>query len=152
MVQGRATTKAVASFNPLSVSRRKSRERALQTLYQIDFTKQTSEEALPLFFSHFCPQKSLDEFTTRLVQGVEVHQEEIDKFLKEYSEHWTLERMSRVDRNILRMAIFELLWCPDIPPNVSINEAIDLGKKFSTDKSALFINGVLDKIAHARTP
>ena len=135
----------------MTVSRRKARELALQILYQIDYTNQSSRDAVPLFFSHFCLNKDLNEFTTRLVQGVEAYENGIDKLLREYSEHWALDRMSRVDRNILRMATFEILWCPDIPPNVSINEAIELGKKFSTDKSALFINGVLDKILHSKT-
>jgi N utilization substance protein B len=81
---------------------------------------------------------------------VENNEKAIDGILREYSEHWSVERMSRIDRTILRVAIFEILWCADIPPNVSINEAIELGKKFSTDKSALFINGVLDKVTHSR--
>ena len=81
---------------------------------------------------------------------MEAHEKAIDSILREYSEHWSLERMSRIDRTILRIAIFEILWCADIPPKVSINEAIELGKKFSTDKSALFINGILDKVTHSR--
>lgn len=122
----------------------------MQVLYQIDFTKQTSRAALPLYAAHFRADKTLDEYATRLVQGVEGCGGEIDRILRKYSEHWALERMSRVDRTILRIAVFELLWCPDIPPKVSINEAIELGKKFSTDKSAVFINGILDKISHTR--
>ena len=121
----------------------------MQILYQIDFTKQLSKDALPLFLSHFYPQKNLGDFTARIVQGVEEYRKEIDRLLREYSEHWALGRMSRVDVNILRMAVFEILWCSDIPINVSINEAIELGKKFSTEKSGFFINGILDKIAHS---
>ena len=137
------------SRNPLAVSRRKAREQAVQILYQIDFTKQPSKDAVPLFLSHFSPSRKSDEFTVRLVQGVEAQEKAIDGILRQYSEHWSLERMSRIDRTILRIAIFEILWCVDIPPKVSINEAIELGKKFSTDKSALFINGVLDKVTHS---
>jgi transcription antitermination protein NusB len=123
----------------------------LQVLYQIDFTKQPSRAILPLYAAHFRSNKILDDYAVRLVEGVEGNRGEIDHILREYSEHWALERMSRVDRTILRIAVFELLWCPDIPPKVSINEAIELGKKFSTDKSAVFINGILDKIAHTRS-
>ncbi|MBW1678679.1 MAG: transcription antitermination factor NusB, partial [Deltaproteobacteria bacterium] len=119
----------------MPISRRKSRELALQILYQIDFTNQPAKIALPLFLTHFCPNKNLDDFITRIVRGIEEYRKEIDRLLREYSEHWTLERMSRVDRNILRMAIYEILWCPDIPLKVSINEAIELGKKFSNEKS-----------------
>lgn len=122
----------------------------MQVLYQIDFTRQPSRAALPLYTAHFRANKILDEYATRLVQGVEGCWGEIDGVLRQFSAHWALERMSRVDRNILRIAVFELLWCPDIPPKVSINEAIELGKKFSTDKSAVFINGILDKISHTR--
>lgn len=134
----------------MAVSRRKAREQAVQILYQIDFTKQPSEDAVPLFFSHFSPGRKAGPFTTLLVQGVEAHEKTIDSILREYSEHWSVERMPRIDRTILRIAIFEILWCADIPPKVSMNEAIELGKKFSTDKSALFINGVLDKVTHSR--
>ena len=121
----------------------------MQILYQIEFTHLPSTDALPVFFAHLDSHKTTDDFTARLVKGVETHQEKIDQLLKQYVEHWALERISSVDRNILRLGIFEILWCPDIPPRVSINEAIELGKKFSTEKSASFINGILDKIAHS---
>jgi len=132
-------------------SRRKSRELALQILFQSDFTQQPSPEVLPLFVHEFHAQKELDNFTRQLVEGVDEHRPEIDEFIREGSEHWSLERISRVDRCILRIAIFEILWCPDVPPKVSINEAIELAKKFSTEKSSSFINGILDRIAHSRS-
>jgi len=115
----------------------------------MEFTSQRKKEVVPLFFTHLAPHKTIDAFTNRLVQGVGQHQGKIDQLLKAYSEHWALERISSVDRNILRIGIFEILWCNDIPPKVSINEAIELGKKFGTEKSASFINGILDKIAHS---
>jgi transcription antitermination protein NusB len=133
----------------LSTSRRKSRELALQILYQIELTNQRDKEVVPLFFTQLASHKTIDDFADCLVQGVGQYQEEIDELLKEYLEHWALERLSSVDRNILRMGIFEILWCKDIPSKVSINEAIELGKKFGTEKSASFINGILDKIAHS---
>lgn len=133
----------------LTTSRRKARELALQILYQIELTNQPATDVLPLFFSHLCSHKNVGDFTNRLVQGVGQYRKEIDWLLKKYSEHWALERISPVDRNILRIGIFEILWCQDIPPKVSINEAIELGKKFGTEKSATFINGILDKISHS---
>jgi len=132
----------------LATSRRKSRELALQILYQMEFTNQQEEKVVPLFFTHLASHRTADDFASRLVQGVGQYQGEIDQLLKNYSEHWALDRLSSVDRNILRMGIFEILWCNDIPSKVSINEAIELGKKFGAEKSASFINGILDKIAH----
>jgi transcription antitermination protein NusB len=133
----------------LVTSRRKSRELALQILYQIELTSQRDKEVVPLSFTQFASYTTIDEFANRLVQGVGRYQGEIDQLLKEYLKHWALERLSSVDRNILRIGIFEILWCKDIPSKVSINEAIELGKKFGTEKSASFINGILDKIAHS---
>jgi transcription antitermination factor NusB len=85
-------------------------------------------------------------FVRDLFFGVVQHQKELDRVLTEASEHWRLDRMSRVDRNVMRLALFEMLYRDDIPPKVSINEAIDLGKHFGTDESGAFINGVLDRI------
>ncbi len=120
----------------------------MQILYQMEFTNQQEEKVVPLFFTHLASHRTADDFASRLVQGVGQYQGEIDQLLKNYSEHWALDRLSSVDRNILRMGIFEILWCNDIPSKVSINEAIELGKKFGAEKSASFINGILDKIAH----
>lgn len=121
----------------------------MQILYQMEFTNQRDEDVVPLFFTHLASAKTIDDFANHLVQGVGQYREKIDGLLKDYSEHWALDRLSSVDRNILRIGIFEILWCKDIPPKVSINEAIELGKKFGTEKSASFINGMLDKIAHS---
>jgi N utilization substance protein B len=115
----------------------------------MEFTNQREKEVVPLFFTHLASYKTVDDFSNRLVQGVGQYQREIDQLLKDYSTHWALERLPSVDRNILRIGIFEILWCKDIPSKVSINEAIELGKKFGTEKSASFINGILDKIAHS---
>ncbi|MDY6952796.1 MAG: transcription antitermination factor NusB, partial [Thermodesulfobacteriota bacterium] len=82
----------------------------------------------------------------RLVEGVKVCQDEIDRLIERYSDNWKITRMSGVDRNLLRLAVYELLYCEDIPPRVSINEAIDIGKKFGTEHSSAFINGILDSI------
>ncbi len=131
-------------------SRRKSRELALQILFLIDFSTLSAQETFPLFVKEFHKQRELDVFTRHLVEGVEKHRQEIDTLIRRISEHWSLKRISRVDRSILRMAIFEILWCPDIPSKVSINEAVELGKRYGTEKSSAFINGILDKVAHQK--
>ena len=128
--------------------RTQSREIALQVLYQIDMSEDTTEEAFNLFWEHFTPPDDLKEFSQKIVSGVCQHEEEIDVIIEHYSEHWRLKRMTIVDRNILRLAIFELMFCDDIPPKVVLNEAVELGKKFGSDKSGSFVNGILDKVAH----
>ena len=128
--------------------RTQSREIALQVLYQIDMSEGTTEEDFNLFWDHFTPPDNLKEFSWKIVSGVCQHEGEIDVIIEHYSEHWRLKRMSIVDRNILRLAIFELMFCDDIPPKVVLNEAVELGKKFGSDKSGSFVNGILDKVAH----
>lgn len=127
-------------------SRRRSREMAIQVLYQVDMAQSDIAEALRLFCEHFKAPESIRDFAIELVQGVHVHREEIDPLIKRFSEHWRLERMPAVDRNILRLAIYELIYRPDIPAKVSINEAVDLGKKYGSEDSGSFINGILDRI------
>lgn len=126
--------------------RRKSREFALQALYQLNITKQDVTALLAQFQEHFLPDGEADEFLRRLVLGVLKHCEELDRLIERYSENWRLDRIDVIDRNILRMALFELLYCEDIPPKVSINEAIDLGKRYGSEDSGSFINGILDRI------
>lgn len=126
--------------------RRKSRELALQVLYQLDVTKQDPPKVLAQFQQQFLPIEEKDEFLERLVLGVLEHSQEIDRLIKRFSENWSLDRMSIIDRNILRMATFELLYCEDVPPKVTLNEAIDLGKDYGTEESGSFINGILDHI------
>jgi len=126
--------------------RRKSREFALQALYQLNITKQDVTALLTQFQEHFLPGGEADEFLRRLVLGVLEHCEELDRLIERYSENWRLDRIDVIDRNILRMALFELLYCEDIPPKVTINEAIDLGKRYGSEDSGSFINGILDRI------
>ncbi|MFB3884353.1 MAG: transcription antitermination factor NusB [Thermodesulfobacteriota bacterium] len=136
-----------------SIPRRKSREFALQALYQLDVTKKDAQKTLRQFEDNFSKEgekagttRSRDDFMERLVLGVLEHCEEIDRLIEGYSENWRLDRMSIIDRAILRMAIFELLYCEEIPPKVTLDEAIELGKRFSTEESGSFINGILDRI------
>ena len=129
-----------------SIPRKKSREFALQVLYQLNITKQDVITALTQFEEHFLSPEEADEFLRRLVLGVLEHCPELDRLIEQYSENWRLDRINLIDRNILRMALFELLYCEDIPPKVTINEAIDLGKRFGSEDSGSFINGILDRI------
>ncbi len=126
--------------------RRKSRESALQVLYQLNITKQDATTALTRFQEHFLSHGEADEFLKRLVLGVLEHFAQLDRLIEQYSENWRLDRINMIDRNILRMALFELLYCEEIPPKVTINEAIDLGKRFGSEESGSFINGILDRI------
>ncbi len=126
--------------------RRKAREVALQVLYEIDFLKIAPEEAVRLYWENFEAPKNVQKFSSRLIEGTIEHQKEIDKLISSCSENWTIGRMSRVDRNILRLAVYELLHCEDIPPKVTLNEAIDLGKDFGSENSGSFINGIRDAL------
>lgn len=128
-------------------SRRKSRELALQILFELDINQGDVQKAIDQFWKTFEYSKDLRDFSERIVKGVAEHREEIDRLIKKNSRNWRFDRIDRVDRNILRVAIFELVHCPDIPPKVSINEAIELSKKFGSEKSPSFINGILDKVA-----
>ena len=86
------------------------------------------------------------EFTESLIRGTKLHEAKIDELISGYAQNWEIERMAVVDRNILRQGIFDLLWGADVPPKVAINEALEVAKKFSTQESSRFINGVLDRI------
>lgn len=136
--------------------RRKAREFALQVLYGMDLQDRNVSEILDFFWSILENHEDLGkqlprdegskQFALHLVQGTWENIEQIDGIIRNYSEHWSIERMSRVDRSILRMAVFELLFCEDIPPKVSLNEAIDLGKIYGSENSGAFINGILDAL------
>ena len=126
--------------------RRKAREIALQVLYGLNFENIDVQKALDLFWSNFVAPKAAKEFAAFLVQGTCEHKEELDKLIASCSDNWSLGRMSKVDINILRLAVFEFLYCDDIPPKVSLNEAVDLGKTFGSENSGSFINGILDAL------
>ena len=127
-------------------TRRTSREQALQALFYMDMHRDPEEDPVDLFCSCFTQDKPAGPFFHRLVDGVRQNRETIDTVIEQFSSNWKISRMSCVDRNILRIAVFELLYCADIPPKVSINEAIDVGKRFGTEESGAFINGILDSI------
>lgn len=129
-------------------TRRRGRESALQVLYQIDVTQRGVDQALDLFWDNFAPDEEARDFCEQLVRGVVEHCDEINGLIEKYAEHWKMTRMTQIDRNILRMAVYELCYCQDIPPKVTINEAVEIGKKFGSEDSGAFINGILDRITH----
>jgi N utilization substance protein B len=118
----------------------------MQALFQMDIHGDHSNEAIELFCKHFEVSKKAKPFFLQLVAGVSKYLEKIDRLIEASSENWKISRMSGMDRNIMRVAVYEMLFCDDIPPKVSINEAIDIGKRFGTEQSPAFINGVLDSI------
>jgi N utilization substance protein B len=126
--------------------RREGREAAIQFLYQRDLGGGAGVSDLEDFYAFRGLSPSARRFCEVLVKGALAHSEEVDLALREHTQNYELGRLSAVDRNILRLAIHEMLFCDDIPPVVSINEAIDIAKKYGTEESGRFVNGVLDKI------
>lgn len=139
-------------------TRRQARELALQFLYQFDSLKESSSDSEDIeeMLSSFWDENDIPcdegtkEFSSALVMGSCSNLSRIDEILTSYSDHWRLKRMPTIDRNILRVAIYELLYLSNIPPPVTINEAVELGKRFGTEDSGAFINGILDKIREAK--
>jgi len=128
--------------------RTRAREFALQILYQIDITGDTADDALNNFWGAF-EENIVDEvrdFTEQLVKGVRNNLSAVDDKISKYATNWQLRRMAVVDRNILRLAGYEMMFREDIPPKVSINEAVELAKKYSGQEAGKFVNGILDKI------
>lgn len=128
-------------------SRRRGREAALQILYQIDVSGVSPEQALAAYWSHLGANREGEPFASALVRGWAERREHIDTVIRDVSQHWRLERMAKVDRNILRLATYELMALEDVPRRVTLNEAVELAKRFGSEGSAGFVNGVLDRIA-----
>jgi transcription antitermination factor NusB len=126
--------------------RTRSRELALQFLYMLDLRGPEFLAEAEACLAGEESDLSTRQFALHLVRGTAQHLDEINAVIGEIAQNWDVDRMAVIDRNVLRMATFELVHCPDIPPKVSINEAIELGKRFSTQNSGGFINGVLDRI------
>ncbi len=128
------------------MKRRTAREKALQALFQIDISKVEANDAI----QHVLEDQPNDHYLTRLVEGVIQHQEEIDGIIKEHLEKWTIDRLAHVDRSILRLAVYELMYCKEeVPANVALDEAIEVAKIYGDDQSSRFINGVLSKVKQA---
>ncbi len=131
-------------------SRRKARRHALQILFQLDLTPQPVEEAIRSFYESLCSEleeepPGRDPFVEKLVRGVQERRQEIDELIARHAHNWRLERMPAVDRNVMRMAVFEMTGLGS-PPAVAINEALELARRFSGEQAVPFINGVLDAI------
>ena len=130
------------------MKRRNARELVLKLLFQSDFTgKRPEEKDFDELFGRDSKDAESRTFSEDIVNGTLDNLEEIDSTIQKAAEHWVLQRMAAVDRNILRYAVYELLYRKDIPSAVCINEAIEIAKKYSTLESASFINGLLDKVA-----
>jgi N utilization substance protein B len=151
--------------------RREARERAVQFLFQYDLNQpEDLGEALRLFWDSqrsaalaeekgaarwgeavelpppTAEEQAVRAFAEPLIRGVVEHMADLDNQIKKYARNWDIRRMAVVDRNVLRLAIYEMLYREDIPPVVSINEAVDIAKRFSTEESGKFVNGILDKV------
>lgn len=131
--------------------RRLIREKALQALYTYELSKEPITDVIANVFGELKSQKDDFEFAKKLVAEVIHHEEEVEKYIRAKVAHWEFDRIATVDRLLLRMGICEMLYFPDIPPKVTINELIEIAKTFSTEKSGKFINGVLDAILEELT-
>jgi len=126
--------------------RTKARESVLQILYQVDITNVPINFALERYWKERNRNPEVIEFANELAKGTSGHLAEIDKIISTHSENWDIERMPIIDRNIIRLATYELLYMDDIPPKVTIDEAVELANRFGSINSGKFVNGILDKI------
>ena len=127
--------------------RTRGRECALKILYAIEIAKETPEKGIEIYWDNTDPvEYDVKDFANDLVRGVCEHRADIDALITKYATNWQIERMAVIDKNIMRCATYELLYLDDVPPKVSINEAIDIAKKYGDKDSGKFVNGVLDKI------
>ncbi|MDD5492702.1 MAG: transcription antitermination factor NusB [bacterium] len=131
-------------------SRRKAREIALQMIYSIDVNNLDIKDSLNLYWENNPEEHEVVEFANMLSIGTKDNLNKIDELITQYTKNWNLKRMASVDRNILRVAIYELVFYKETPVNVVINEAVELAKKFSTSESGGFVNGILDKVKEVR--
>jgi len=124
----------------------------MQALFFMDVNRNISDEMVKRFCDCFNPPTGERPFFLELVKGVISTLSQLDSIIERFSKNWRMSRMSPVDRNIMRIAAYEIIFCGDIPSKVSINEAVDIGKKFGTEESGAFINGIIDsiRIAHEK--
>ncbi len=126
-------------------TRHAARVWAMQVLFSMDFNPLAANAALTLFWKKQPADEKSQRFTSDLVAGVQTYKKRLDSLIAKHTDNWDIARISAVDRNILRVALFEMCYRPDIPLFVSINEAVDIAKRFSGDEAGKFINGVLDQ-------
>lgn len=127
------------------MSRRVAREVALKTIFQLDFGGDREQAFLNMLEEEPLEQRD-QEFAKNLIDGVTSRQGQIDDIIRDFAVDWKLERVARVERTILRMALYELLWVEDIPPNVTVNEAVELAKVYSSPEAGRFVNGILGNV------
>lgn len=127
--------------------RRQAREAALQALFMCDSLGAWEPDTAKFCLEHFNVPEQVNAYAYSLCKGVIENLPQVDSHISCASEHWSLARMARVDRSLLRLATYEIAWCEDVPINVSIDEAIEIAKRFGADSSPLFVNGVLDRVA-----
>ena len=131
--------------------RTRAREYALQMLYQADVARTELQQMIEEFWTYHTVPPDVKTFATRLVEGTLAHAVEIDRLIASYANNWEISRMAVVDRNILRLGAFELLYLLDeVPPKVCLNEAVELAKRFGDEESSKFVNGILDTIHKTR--
>lgn len=128
------------------MSRRLARERAMQVLFQVDVGGATCEDAFRVLDEGFGPLPQEGDFARRIACGALDKLNHIDGIIANVSKEWNIHRMAKVDLNIMRLALYELFYCDDIPGNVSVNEAVELGKIYGGEESGRFINGILGKV------
>jgi N utilization substance protein B len=128
-------------------TRRQSRESALQMLYQMEISGMPADAVIRLYWREGSAPAEVVRFANEIVKGVAAGQAKLDEVISAHSTNWKVSRMAAVDKNILRMAVFELESCPEIPVKVTINEAVEIAKKFGTAESGAFVNGILDNVA-----
>jgi N utilization substance protein B len=126
--------------------RRKAREYALQILFQMEFTKDELSSILPNYWSNQNVSEDIKTYCEWLVRGICEHREEVDQVIQQASKNWRLERMATVDRNVLRIAVYEMLYENNLAPPIIIDEAIEIARKFSGQEASTFINGILDGV------
>ena len=127
------------------IGRHEARLMAVQFLFQVDFNGGDLTEALAEFWKERKAGPKIRSFMEELVRGVTTNKATLDERLQRYATNWDVKRMGGVDRNVMRVALFEMVHCTEIPPVVSINEAVDIAKELSTDESGRFVNGILDR-------
>jgi N utilization substance protein B len=133
--------------------RRQAREFALQLLYELDVRGESDPgPVIEAFWTRQEAPAEVRAFAETIVRGVAAHREKIDELIVRFAEHWALDRMAMVDRNVLRAGVWELLWGVDVPPKVAINEALEIARRFSTEESTRFINGLLDRVRRELCP
>lgn len=126
--------------------RRKARELALRMLYQVETNGEDPERALTKYCSLFPYQQDIVDYTRLLLGGIAQNKDRIDEYIRKACEHWRIDRIAYVDKSVLRIGVFEMIFSGDVPPKVAIDEAIEMVKKYGSDESREFVNGVLDRI------